>query len=170
MVAEGWVEDELSAQILVRARYCVPHVGGCDVYIPLSTGAVEFGRSQSPSPPCCNVTTRVTNRADTTLTSVSEQCGTRPKKGRSVQMAASGGETGANSDVETDHGESVDILRSGVERAIRVSGSFLQHLMRLGSPSLPPHLPLRPLRVSQGDREQQPHVWKRCAQFCVMIF
>ena len=99
---------------------------------------IAFGRSQSPSPPCCNVTTRVTNRADTTLTSVSEQCGTRPKKGRSVQMAASGGETGANSDVETDHGESVDILRSGVERAIRVSGSFLQHLMRLGSPSLLP--------------------------------
>ena len=106
---------------------------------------------------------RVTN---TTLTSVSEQCGTRPKKGGGVQVAACGGETGANSDVETDHGESVGILRSGVERAMGVSGSFLQHLMRLGSPSLPPHLPLRPPRVLRGDREQQPRVEEVCSILC----
>ena len=86
--------------------------------IPRMTGAIEFGWPQSPSPPHCNITTRVTNRADIALTSVSEQCGTRPKKGGSVQMAECGGETGANSDVETDHGESVGILRSGVERAM----------------------------------------------------
>ena len=92
--------------------------------IPLSTGAVEFGRSQSPSPPRCNVTTRVTNRADTALTSVSEQCGTRPKKGGGVQVAACGGEIGTNSDMETDHDERV--LASSVQ-VWREQCEFLVH-------------------------------------------